>query len=251
MEGKYRKIMVEMRPEPEGAFFAANKTAKPICYVESYKEKRAVFFQCHNLSPREIYYLLLLGECDGQTVYKEFGPLHTSGNGALQHYGTFGGAKLDAYTFCILCAAVGERDMDIIYRGSLFPDKSLWEKFCQPEKKTNAFTPEYDETDAQWFRLESFDELPKDVQRCLPWMVKYGHYIIGRKGKRFFLGVPGRFLQKEQPLREEEIFLLWQPMRGGEAFFDSPESMTSSQQEEIFGYWIAETDEKSGQLKAL
>jgi len=79
-------------------------------------------------------------------------------------------------------------------------------------------------------------------------MKSYGHYIVGRKDDRWFLGVPGRFLQKEQPLREEGVFLLWQPIRGGEAFFDCPERMTGKQQEKIFGYWIAEIDTKKGRL---
>ena len=251
MEGKYRKIMVEMRLASEGHQFWKREEIAPVCYVESYKEKRAIFFQCRNLNPKEQYHLLLMGEYDGKMTHQAFGPLHTSSNGELQYYRTFGGAELESYSFCILCGEMEDGDMDIIYKGSLFSKEILWDSLFLTAKPIDAFTPEYDETGAQWFRTEEFDKLPKVGETCLPWMERYGHCIIGRKEQRVFLGVPGRFLQKEQPLREEGIFLLWQPMRGGEAFFDRADRMTSRQQEEIFGYWIAEADGKTGQLKAL
>ena len=77
------------------------------------------------------------------------------------------------------------------------------------------------------------------------------HCIFGYSGEECYLGIPGRFLKREQPCREEGWFLLWQPLRGGEAFFDRCESMDRRQQEEIFGYWIAGIDMDTGVLKPL
>ena len=43
--------------------------------------------------------------------------------------------------------------------------------------------------------------LPEPLKDCrFPLIERYGHYLIGRR-KPFFVGVPGRFLQAEQPCR--------------------------------------------------
>ncbi|MBR4020958.1 MAG: hypothetical protein IKI99_06560 [Firmicutes bacterium] len=251
MQGKYRKIMVPVKRESETYVFWKRETAEPVCYVESYKEKRAVFFHGRNLHPEGKYHLILIGSSDGRVLHVDFGPLRTGGNGELQCYRTFDGAELEAYRFCLLCAEREDKEMDIVYKGELFQGESRWEDLCHPEKMIEAFSTGCDETRAQWFRVENFDGMSPDTERCLPWMQKYGHYIIGRKETQYYIGVPGRFLQREQPLREEGIFLLWQPMRGGEAFFERPDLMTTKQQEEIFGYWIAEIDTESDSLAAL
>jgi hypothetical protein len=69
---------------------------------------------------------------------------------------------------------------------------------------------------------------------------KYGHYLLGRRDDRYFVAIPGRFLRAEQPCREAGLFSLWQPVRGGEAFFDDLETLEGSLAEGIFGYWIGE-----------
>ncbi|MBR3786511.1 MAG: hypothetical protein IKJ77_08910 [Firmicutes bacterium] len=251
MQGKYRKIIVPVKRESETYVFWKRETAEPVCYVESYKEKRAVFFHGRNLHPQITYHLILIGSSDGQVLHEDFGPLRTGGSGELQCYKTFGGPELEAYRFCLLCAEREDKEMDIVYKGELFPAESCWTDLCCPEKRLEAFSAGCDETGAQWFRVEAFDSLPVGAKGCRTWMEKYGHYIIGRKEMQYYIGVPGRFLQREQPLREEGIFLLWQPIRGGEAFFERPDLMTPKQQEEIFGYWIAELDAESDSLKAL
>ncbi len=252
MQGKYRKIMVRMNRETEEYRFWNRETAEPVCYVESYKDKRAVFFHGRNLLPGENYHLILIGSAADEMVHQDFGPLHTGGNGELQCYRTFGGAELECYTFCILCANKGDSRMDIIYKGMLFQkDKTLWEDLCRQSERCNVFSQSCDETGAEWFRVEDLTTLPPGGEVCLPWVSPYGHYIIGRKSDNYYMGVPGRFLQKEQPLREEGVFLLWQPLRGGEAYYERPDLMTKKQQEEIYGYWIAEVDIALRRLKAL
>jgi len=248
MQGKYRKITVDMNPENDDYRFWKHRTGETVCYVESYKDKRAVFFQGSNLLPGENYHLILIGKGDGQIEHQNFGPLHTEGNGEIHCYRTFGGTDLENYAFCLLCADKGNGQMEIVCKGTLFQEEHPWSSMCQVSDKVDAFTKGCDETGAQWYRAEEFSRLPAIAQPCIPWMKSYGHYIVGRKDDRWFLGVPGRFLQKEQPLREEGVFLLWQPIRGGEAFFDCPERMTGKQQEKIFGYWIAEIDTKKGRL---
>lgn len=251
MQGKYRKIMIPMERENESHQFWKVRTEEPVCYVETYKDKRAVFFHGSNLLPGVNYHLILIGGGSGQMEHQDFGPLHTGANGELQCYRTFGGKELEAYEFCLLCAEGDEQEMEIVYKGSLFGKETAWATLCDREQKIKVFTEECDETGAEWVRVEDLESPPQGAACCLPWIKVYGHYIIGRKGQQFFLGVPGRFLQKEQPLREDGIFLLWQPMRGGEDFFDRPDRMSRQQQEKIFGYWIAEVDVKKNKLRPL
>lgn len=252
MQGKYRKITIKMKRESTAYQLWKQALDSPVCYVESYKEKRAVFFHGENLLPGKTYHLILIGDGDGQTEHQDFGPLHTGTNGELQCYRSFGGVELEAYQFCLLCVDRGDGQMDIVYKGSLFVEgEKTWEALCKMGQQTKAFTAEQDETDATWYRLEDLNVLPPVGTRCLPWIKVYGHYIIGKNRQQYYIGVPGRFLKKEQPLREEGIFLLWQPIRGGEAFFDQPDQMSAKQQEKIFGYWIAGVDIVTGNLQPL
>lgn len=252
MQGKYRKIMITMERVSEEWKFWGNDTAAPVCYIESYKEKGAVFFRGRNLLPGDHYHIILIGEHDGAVEHQDLGPLHTSGTGELHCYKTFTGPVLDTYDYCLLCGEKEDGQMDIVYKGALFSKPTrLWEDLCQQSVPVEPFSIGYDETEAKWYRCDALETLPAWIQSCHSWMAAYGHYIIGRNEKGYFLGVPGRFLQKEQPLREEGVFLLWQPMRGGESFFDRPDQMTRTQQEQIFGYWIAGMDMEMCILHAL
>lgn len=252
MQGKYRKIMVEMKREIEDYQLWHKVTKAPICYVESYKDKRAVFFHGYNLIPGEKYHVILIGSDGDEMHHQDFGPFHTGSNGDLRLYKTFSGPDLSAYIFCIFCADRGEGNLEIIYKGKLAQEeKNAWEALCSEGKQIEVFTTGQDETEAEWFRVEAQGSLPGCAKPCLPWVTRYRHYIIGRKKNRYYLGVPGRFLQKEQPLREEKIFLLWQPLRGGEAYFDKPDQMTPKQQEEVFGYWIAEVNVEEDRLQSF
>lgn len=251
MQEKYRKIMVAMEPETASLPFGKRTAAAPVCYVESYKGKRAVFFHGYHFFPGGKYHLILIGNGHDGMKYQDFGPLHAEGNGELQCYQTFEGVPLECYAFCLLCTEAEDGGMTILYKGKLFQETSPWEQLCDQGKQIEAFTAGCDETRALWYRLERLDLIPEEGKPCQTWMERYGHCIIGRNGGRYFLGVPGRFLQKEQPLREEGVFLLWQPMRGGEAFFDRPDAMTRRQQEGIFGYWIAEVNLEKGCLQGI
>ena len=60
------------------------------------------------------------------------------------------------------------------------------------------FSEKIDETGAEWRRLP-MEKLP-DCARCyVEYVEKYGHFIIGRNKNRWFIGIPGRFLQEEKP----------------------------------------------------
>ena len=74
---------------------------------------------------------------------------------------------------------------------------------------------------------------------------KYGHFIIGQSADGNFIGIPGRFLKEEQPAEGKTGFTLWQPIRGGEAFYEDLEELEDERADFLYGYWIAALNEKT------
>ncbi len=101
---------------------------------------------------------------------------------------------------------------------------------------------EKDETGGNWHREEKLELLEKFCPEGYECAEKYGHFIIGEKNGRNFIGIPGRFMRDEQPARGKTGFTLWQPLRGGELFYEELETITDEAAEQIFGYWIAVLD---------
>lgn len=101
---------------------------------------------------------------------------------------------------------------------------------------------ENDETGGIWRREEKLELLKKFCPEGYACAEKYGHFIIGEKDGRNFIGIPGRFMRGEQPAQGTTGFTLWQPLRGGELFYEELETITDEAAEQIFGYWIAVLD---------
>ena len=91
---------------------------------------------------------------------------------------------------------------------------------------------ENDETGSEWHRQETLELLKK-------FCPEYRHFIIGTSVGKNYIGIPGRFMLSEQPAQGRTGFTLWQPLRGGEWFYDDLESMCDEAAEYIYGYWIA------------
>ena len=261
MKGKYKKIEIKMHRESDAYRLWKKRAEETVCYLESYKEKRSLQFHAENLLPSRTlmetegkeYHLVLVGEEDGEVIHKDFGEIFAEQMGAVQFFQIFEGHDIEAYQFCIFCAVSSQGEMEIIYKGEVNPGEELldWQTRCSSGERTEAFTPAWDETGCQWFRIDDCTTLPEPLKLCRKWVDKYQHYIIGKNKEQYFVGIPGRFLQGEQPLREDKVFLLWQPIRGGESFFSHPETMTEKEQEEIFGYWIAAVSSDGRSLRAF
>jgi len=230
-----------MMIENKNWFIQKKAPCEVLCRLESYKEKRSVCFSANNMNPQEAYHFILIGEKDGGLIHQEFSPIHADAKGGIRFYQTFEGEELQYYKYCIFGVIRQGEQMDIIYRGSLVQEKreEVCEALYRHGKGIEPFTPACDEINASWHRVEASYALPEALMCCKEWIDIYGHYIIGKKNDKFYIGIPGRFLQREQPLRRKGVFQLWQPIRGGEDFFDVPDKMTERQMEEIYGYWIA------------
>lgn len=127
---------------------------------------------------------------------------------------------------------------------------SIFEKYHK-KPFSEIFAKEWDETGSLWSRVSGDEKLPAPLSPYKEWIKKYEHYIIGKGNHRYFAGIPGRFLQCEQPSGEGGRFSLWQPIRGGECFFSDLSELTGTLQEEIYGYWICGIDEKSGEIRVV
>ena len=120
------------------------------------------------------------------------------------------------------------------------PENSRTESGEKGEADLGLF--ENDETGGKWRREERLELLEKFCPEGYDSAEKYGHFIIGEKDGRNFIGIPGRFMLDEQPARGKTGFTLWQPLRGGELFYGALETIPDEAAEQIFGYWIAVLD---------
>lgn len=255
MSGKYRKYQVEMCDFKDEYRLWKAGFDSVFCQLESYKEKRSIYIAVKNLYPskdlysekRQTYKTILLGECNGEIIHQEFEGPYVDRKGEGSFYKKFTGEDIEKYQWCLLMA-VNEADGESIEisKGSTpyFVAEDQQEE--QEGEKCSPFSEERDETRACWYKITDCESRHACLADCQYNLKKYGHYIKGKGRDKTFVGIPGRFLMKEKPGGERGAFLLWQPIKGGEEFFDSPENMSTVMQERIFGYWIAELDEKNG-----
>lgn len=287
MAGDYRKYNVEMKGGEVGYRLWKRGRQSAVCVFETYREKRAVYFFVSNLLPSSVllrendreYHLILLGSKDGEIIHLDFGvfSVNPRGEGLLRK--KFTGPPLSCYTHCLLAALDRETGAaETVFEGTMpffvgkqpevsekdrkgvigetedFRFRSIWgdifEKYYK-EPFLEIFTKERDETGSLWCRVFADETLPAPLDTYQEWIKKYEHYIIGKGNHRYFAGIPGRFLQCEQPSGEWGRFSLWQPIRGGECFFSGLSDLTGTLQEEIYGYWICGIDEKSGKIRIV
>ncbi len=103
----------------------------------------------------------------------------------------------------------------------------------------------YDETKSTWHREENIELLRKFCREGYAMAFKYRHFIIGSSAASDYIGIPGRFLLREQPAGGKTGFTLWQPLRGGEELYESLEVLDEETAEVIYGYWIAKLDSET------
>lgn len=107
----------------------------------------------------------------------------------------------------------------------------------------------YDETESCWHKETNIELLRQFCPEGFASAQKYGHFIIGQHREvgvnECYIGIPGRFLIDEQPAGGKSGFTLWQPIKGGEEFFDSLETIEAAMADSIYGYWIAALEEKT------
>lgn len=273
MSSEYRKYTMPVEYAAEGFRLWKNGIDRAVCVLETYREKRSVYFAASNLLPSRLlaedkkeYHLVLLGALDGEIIHRDFGVFTVNQSGEGSFFKKFDGVPITAYAHCLLVAAGPDGTAETVLSGKtpFFTesekastteesacDEDPWQKLfdgCTGEGREDIFSPDVDETGAVWWRVEDADVLPEDASGCGEMVRRYGHFLVGKGCQSWFIGVPGRFLLEEQPVAEEERFQLWQPIRGGEAFFQDLSELSGDEAERLFGYWIGEIDRETGRI---
>ncbi|WP_425755448.1 hypothetical protein ACPW7J_13585 [Ihubacter sp. rT4E-8] len=271
MSSDYRKYTVQMELAPDRFRLWKHGMDRAVCVLETYKEKRSVYFAVSNLLPSRAlaeeekeYHLILMGADNGELIHRDFGVFSVNQSGEGSFFKKFDGPVLSNYTHCLLVAVGMKGETETVLRGSTpfftAPQKvsdaaepareeKPWRKFFDQnteDGKADVFSSEIDETKAIWWRVEKNEGLPDGFASCGDLVEQYGHWLMGKTKQRWFIGVPGRFLLAEQPVVRGESFQLWQPIRGGEAFFDDLAGLSGDVAESLFGYWICEVDRETG-----
>lgn len=273
MSSDYRKFTVPVEHAAQGFRLWKHGLDRAVCTLETYKEKRSVYFAASNLLPSGVlaedqreYHLILMGAEDGQVIHRDFGVFHVNQSGEGSLFKKFDGAPLSVYTHCLLAAVGEDGAAETVLSGqtpffkepekvsnaeAAASEKDPWRTLfdrCRGGGQRGIFAEESDETGAAWWRVEGTDGLPDAMEGCRALVEQYGHFLVGKGCQSRFVGVPGRFLLAEQPMREAGCFQLWQPIRGGEAFFEDLAELEGSLAESLFGYWIGAVDEETGEL---
>lgn len=268
MEGEYRKFQIKMEYMTDKYRLWKKGRDGCICFMESYKDKRAVYLAVSNFLPsgdlyaeeEKKYCLLLLGANEGEIIYRDFGEFFVGSDGEGSLFKKFTGEGLECFTHCLLVVtAEGRRGAETALKGvtpfyagkeeeSL---KGMFEKYMEEGEELAPFSEGEDETGASWRRFSDPEGLPRFLKTYDQASRRYGHFILGKGQERFFIGIPGRFLIGEKPGKGSGCFTLWQPIKGGEKYYGGLSELTGKLQEEIYGYWIGEIDLKGERVLPL
>lgn len=96
-----------------------------------------------------------------------------------------------------------------------------------------------DETESRWRREERVELLKAFCREGYPMASRHGHFLLGEGDLGSYIAIPGRFLLAEQPAGGTTGFTLWQPLKGGEIYYNRLEDMGQEEASMVYGYWIA------------
>nr|WP_315024787.1 hypothetical protein [uncultured Aminipila sp.] len=105
-----------------------------------------------------------------------------------------------------------------------------------------------DKTGARWKRIANIKNIPLVSPGAMWGASKYRHYIFGEDSKLYYLGIPGRFLNEEQPEGGKSGFVLWQPIVGAESLEATKADCSLENRMTAYGYWITAIDKDTGDI---
>lgn len=105
-----------------------------------------------------------------------------------------------------------------------------------------------DKTGARWKRMANVKNLPMVSPGAMWGATKYRHYIFGENEQNYYLGIPGRFLNEEQPEGGRSGFVLWQPIVGAEGLEATKEECSLESRMTAYGYWITAIEKSNGDI---
>ncbi|WP_027400313.1 DUF7922 domain-containing protein [Anaerovorax odorimutans] len=116
---------------------------------------------------------------------------------------------------------------------------------------------DYDKTGAVWKKIVNVASLPIVSPGAHYFSTQYRHFIFGAKANEkgdvtnYYFGIPGRFLNEEQPDAGESGFTYWQPIKGMKKVSECKNEEQIKERKNSYGYWIIEIDGKTGNILGL
>ncbi|QAT41854.1 hypothetical protein [Aminipila luticellarii] len=127
--------------------------------------------------------------------------------------------------------------------------KDLCEKTAKAAELYDLILPfSRDRTGAKWKRIANIKNLPLVSPGAMWGASKYRHYIFGEDQKLYYVGIPGRFLNEEQPEGGKSGFVLWQPIVGAENLEATKAECSLENRMIAYGYWITAIDRETGDI---
>ncbi len=111
------------------------------------------------------------------------------------------------------------------------------------------FPFEKDKTQARWKKMQNIYSLPIVSPGAHLFAAQYKHFLFGARpdsegvASHYYLAVPGRFIQEEQPDGGRSGFVFWQPLANG----PQVENMDNDPNYR-YGYWIVAIDAHTGDI---
>lgn len=128
---------------------------------------------------------------------------------------------------------------------------------CRNAEYYEDVTPfDKDKTGARWKKIVNITNLPLVSPGAHYFATQYRHYLFGAKpdekgmATKFFFGIPGRFLDEEQPDAGRSGFTYWQPIRGADRVFEGYSKGEVSNRS-AYGYWIVAVDGRTGNIEEI
>lgn len=110
-----------------------------------------------------------------------------------------------------------------------------------------------DRTGATWKKIVNITNLPLVSPGAHYFSTQYHHYLFGAKAdergnaSKYYFGIPGRFLDEEQPDGGKSGFTYWQPIRGA----NKQEEAEDGMKKPAYGYWIVGIDVRTGNIEEI
>lgn len=114
-----------------------------------------------------------------------------------------------------------------------------------------------DKTDARWKKIVNIANLPIVSPGAHYFATQYHHYIFGAKADengipvKYYFGIPGRFVDEEQPDGGKSGFTYWQPIHSEDGFTAGDDTSEMAARKMSYGYWILAVDGKSGDIEEV
>ena len=119
--------------------------------------------------------------------------------------------------------------------------------------EVSPFDERFDKTRARWKKIINVSGLPLVSPGAHYFATRYHHFLYGIRSDdhgnplKYYFGIPGRFLEEEQPDGGQSGFTCWQAIRKLESQEDGGVQAKNS----AYGYWIVAVDAYTGDIESV